>query len=63
MNKRPPFLTIRTSLIILILFISSLALVKGSEITGKVVDGETGSPLFRANVYLEETTLGDMSED
>ncbi len=61
MNKRPPFLTIRTSLIILILFISSLALAKGSEITGKVVDGETGSPLFRANVYLEETTLGDMS--
>ncbi|MCK4322538.1 TonB-dependent receptor [candidate division WOR-3 bacterium] len=32
-----------------------------SKITGKVVDRETKVPLFRANVYLEETILGDMT--
>ena len=47
--------------LIFIFIIVSLSFGKGARITGKVFDIETNVPLFRANVFLEETKLGDMT--
>ncbi len=38
-----------------------LSFGKSARITGKVFDIETNVPLFRANVFLKETILGDMT--
>lgn len=53
-NQRVYFLTF------VFIFVSLLS-GKGARITGKVFDIETNTPLFRANVFFEETKLGDMT--
>lgn len=60
MNKKSNN-NLRIFILIYLFLFTFLTFGEESKITGKVVDRETKVPLFRANVYLEETILGDMT--
>lgn len=48
-------------LLIFSLLLGHLAAAQ-SELTGKIVDADTGEPVFGANVFIENTTIGAVSD-
>ncbi len=48
-------------LLIFSLFLGQLVVAQ-TELTGKIVDADTGEPVFGANVFVENTTIGAVSD-